>query len=169
VRRLRAGEWLAAAGGIALIASLLVPWYGARARAETFTGFESFTVVDLYLVPVAVLGVALAVLQATRRGPVLPVGAGVLIVPLGAIAVLLVAYRIANQPGPNEFVDVRAGAWIGLAAAVAVLAGGWLSIREERVPGEDPPEDVELRPAPGSPGQRGDGLRESSRGARNHP
>ncbi|MGH2945116.1 MAG: hypothetical protein ACRDPC_02405 [Solirubrobacteraceae bacterium] len=152
MRRLRAGEWLAAAGGLGLIASLLLlEWYRPTTGEQALdglTGFESFSVLDLYLVLVAASGLALAVLQATQRGPALPVGAGVLTVVLAGVGVLLLAYRIANQPGPNEFVEVRAGAWIGLAGAVAVLAGGWLSIRDERVPGEGPPEDVEVRSAP---------------------
>jgi hypothetical protein len=148
VTRLRLGEWLAAAGGAALIASLLLPWYGVRGRAATLTGFESFTVVDVLLVALAALAIGLAGAQATRRTPTIPVAAGVLTVVFGLLAVLLVAYRIVNQPGPNEFLDVRAGAWAGLAATVAVLVGGWESLRNERVPGEGPPADVEHRPAP---------------------
>ncbi len=155
MRRLRAGEWLAAAGGLALlVALLLLEWYRPTTGEQALdglTGFESFSVLDLCLAVVAAAGVALAVIQATQRGPALPVGAGVVTVVLGGVGVLLLAYRIANQPGPNEFMDVDAGAWIGLAAAVAVLTGGWLSIRDEHVPGERPPEDVEVRPAPRIP------------------
>jgi hypothetical protein len=146
--RLRLGEWLVAAGGVALIASLALDWYGARGRADALSGFESFSVVDVLLVALAALAIGLAVAQATRRSPTVPVAAAVLTVVFGIAGVLLVAYRIVNQPGPNEFVDVRAGAWVGLAAAAAVLAGGWESLRNEHVPGEGPPADVELRPAP---------------------
>jgi hypothetical protein len=148
VRRLRLGEWLAAAGGAALIVSLLLPWYGARGRAETLTGFESFSVVDVLLVAVAALALALAAAQATRRSPTVPVAAGVLTVVVGLLAVLVVAYRIVDQPGPNEFVDVRGGAWVGLGATLAVLAGGWESIRNERVRDLPPGPEPEVRSAP---------------------
>jgi hypothetical protein len=33
---------------------------------------------------------------------------------------------------PDRFADTRYGAWIGLAATVALAAGGWWAIRDER-------------------------------------
>jgi hypothetical protein len=142
LRRLRRGEWLAAAGGVALVVALALPWYGDA------TGFESLAVLDVLLVLLAALALALAVLQATQDAPALPVGAGVLTVTFGAIGVLLVLYRLVDQPGPNDLVDVRAGAWAGLAAALAVTAGGWLSMADEHVHGLPPGPEPELRPAP---------------------
>jgi hypothetical protein len=153
--RLRLGEWIAAAGGVALFATLFASWYGLSvqvgeaglALSRGFSAWEAFDVLDIVLVLVAALAVALAALQATQRSPTLPVGAGVLTAPAGAIAALLIVYRIINQPGPNEFVEVREGAWLGLIAAVAIAMGGWESIRNERAPAESGPEP-ELRPAP---------------------
>jgi hypothetical protein len=142
LRRLRAGEWLAAAGGVALPVALALPWYGDE------TGFESLSVIDLLLVLLALLGLALAVLQATRDAPALPVGAAVLTVAFGAIGVLLVLYRFVDEPGPDALADVRLGAWLGLAAALAVTVGGWLSMAAEYVRGLPPGSEPELRPAP---------------------
>ena len=42
---------------------------------------------------------------------------------------------------------IRYGAWIGLAAAVVMLAGCWGAMRDERTPGAAPP-NVPRRPAP---------------------
>jgi len=148
MRRLRAGEWLAAAGAVALLVALLSPWYGARARSETLTGFESFAVIDVLLVALAALALALGALQATRDTPAAPVGAAVLTATLGILGVLLVLYRLLNQPGPNEFVDVRWGAWLGLAATLAIAAGGWRALATERVRGLPPGPEPELRPTP---------------------
>jgi hypothetical protein len=148
VRRLRAGEWLAGTGGAALIASLALPWYGARARSETLTGFESFSVIDILLTALALLAFALVVLQATRDTPAAPLGAAVLTASLGILGVLLVLYRLIDQPGPNEFIDVRWGAWLGLASTLALAAGGWLSLANERVRGLPPGPEPELRPTP---------------------
>jgi hypothetical protein len=155
MRRLRPGEWLAGAGGVALLVSLTLEWYWVTGGVvdpgfalDGPTGFESFSILDLYLVLVAALGIALAVLQATQRSPGLPVGAGVLTTVLGAVAVLLVAYRMVNQPGSNEFIEVRAGAWVGLLAALAVTLGAWLSLHDEREPGLPPGPEPELRPPP---------------------
>jgi hypothetical protein len=43
---------------------------------------------------------------------------------------------------------VRPGAWLGLAATLAVTAGGWLSMAAEYVRGLPPGPEPELRPAP---------------------
>jgi hypothetical protein len=140
LRRLRAGEWLAAAGGAALIVSLLLPWYDGA------TGFQALTIIDVLLVPVALLGLALAVLQATQDSPARPVGAGVLTVPVGVLAALLVAFRLIDAPSAE--LEVREGAWLALAAAVAITVGGWLSIANEHVRGLPPGPEPELRPSP---------------------
>ena len=64
-------------------------------------------------------------------------------------AALVVLYRLLDQPGPNELIEVRAGAWIGLAAVVATSAGAWGALADERPrPSDPPPLAVERRPAP---------------------
>jgi hypothetical protein len=148
VRRLRVGEWLAALGGVGLIVTLALDWYGARAREADVSGFAAFDVIDVLLVLVAGTGIALAVVQATRERPALPVAAAVLTITAGILGTLLVLYRIANEPGPDEFLDVRAGAYLGLLAVAAMTAGGWLALATERVPGLPPGPEPELRPAP---------------------
>jgi hypothetical protein len=144
LRRLRAGEWLAAAAGLTLIVSLALPWY--EADDGEITGFEVFSVIDILLVLVAGVALALAVLQATQTSPALPVAFGVLTVAAGLIAVLLVLFRLIDAPGSN--LGVAAGAWVGLAAVVALTAGGWLSIQNERVRHLPPRPEPELRPTP---------------------
>jgi hypothetical protein len=155
LRRLRIGEWLAAAGGAALLAAMFLDWYAVvvdvgslgELSAE-FNAWQSLDVIDILLALVAALAIGLAVLQATQSSPALPVGAGVLTTTLGAVAVLLVLYRIIDQPGDGEFVEVRVGAWAGLAATVVITAGGWASLREEGVRGDSPGPEPELRPPP---------------------
>ena len=60
--------------------------------------------------------------QATRESPALPVLFSVLTIVAGVLAALLILYRIVNQPGPNDVVEVQAGAWLGLS-----VAAGWSS------------------------------------------
>ena len=146
--RLRLGEWIALAGGAAMLVSLFLPWYGARARDATVTGFEAFSVTDVLLVLLALLTVALAVLQATQDSPAKPLGACVVTITYGIVCTLVVLVRIVNQPGPNEFIEVRAGAWIGLAATVTIVAGAWRALADEHVRGLPPGPEPELRPTP---------------------
>ena len=148
MRRLRVGEWVAALGGVGLIVTLALDWYGARGREADVSGFAAFDVIDVLLVLVAGTGIALAVAQATRERPALPVAAAVLTITVGILGTLLVLYRIANEPGPDEFLEVRAGAYLGLLAVAAMTAGGWLALANERVPGLPPGPEPELRPAP---------------------
>ena len=121
MRRLRAGEWLAAAGGIALLVALLLEWDGS-------------TVVAVLLAGLAVLALGLAVLQATQASPAKPVGAGVLAVAFGFIGVLLVLVA-GLAPG-------------ALLSTIAITVGAWLSIAAERVRGLPPGPEPELRPSP---------------------
>jgi hypothetical protein len=144
--RLRAGEWLAAVAAVVLVVSLFLPWYEADDGA--ISGFEVFTVIDILLVLVAGVGLALAAFQATRTSPALPVGFGVLTVVTGAIGTLLTIFRLIDEPGLAP-VDIREGAWLGLVAVVALTAGGWLSLKVERVRGLPPQPEPELQPRPG--------------------
>lgn len=152
--RLRLGEWVAAAGGAVLLVSLFLPWWyrgggvDPEHDVDGRTGFESFGVLDIVLVAIALLAIALAALQATQTNPAIPVGAAVLTVIFGALSALLVLYRIVNQPGRNELIEVLWTAWVGFAAAVAITAGGWESMRNERVRGLPPDLEPELRPPP---------------------
>ena len=147
VRRLRPGEWLALAGGVALLVSLFSTWYSVSAGLLTAraSGWQAFTVIDVLLALVAAAGIALAVIQAVQTRPALPVAASVLLVPVGFLGVLLVVFRLIFQPGPNELVSLGAGAWLGLAATLAITAGAWLSIADERVSHVPPGPEPELR------------------------
>jgi predicted MFS family arabinose efflux permease len=140
LRRLRLGEWLAAAGGVLMIVSLLTPWY------EGASGYEAMTIIDVLLTLLALLAIALAVLQATRDSPALPVGAGVLTAALGIPGVLLVLFRIVDDPFDGA--ELAAGAWLGLVVALAIAVGGWRSIDTEYVEGLPPDLEPDLRPTP---------------------
>lgn len=140
LRRLRLGEWIALAGGVLLVVSLFMPWY------DDVSGFRALSIIDVLLVLVAAVGIALAVLQATQTTPALPVAFGVLSVVTGAIGVLLVVFRLIDSPG--DVGGPTSGAWLGLVAAVAIIAGGWRAIANEHVPHLPPGPEPELRPAP---------------------
>jgi carbon starvation protein CstA len=138
---LRDGEWIAGAGGLALIAAMFAHWYSGA------SAWRAFSVLDVLLALLALVPLALVVLQATHTSPSLPVAFSVLTTLAGALATLLILYRIVNQPGPDDAADVQPGAWLGLAAAAVIAAGGWRSMRTEAMPGARMPaiEDV---PAP---------------------
>jgi len=160
--RLRLGDWIAAAGGVALLVVMFLDWYAAGGTTEVggrdieisvgFNAWQAFGITDILLALAALIAIGLAVITATRRSPALPVAASVITTTTGALAVLLVLYRIVNQPGPNEFIEVKFPAFLGFLCVLAIAAGGWLSMRDEEWPGA--PMETDVRPTPPAEGPR---------------
>jgi hypothetical protein len=165
LRRLRAGEWLAALSGIALLASLFLPWYGPGGPQGFFciagygntiarggfacgnvSGWESLTAIDVLLAFVAASGVLLAIVTANQRVPAVPVALSALVALFGAVGFVLVLIRALDLP--NWTHEREWGLWLALAGAAGIVAGSVLSMREEIRPGEGSVH-VETLPAPG--------------------
>jgi hypothetical protein len=145
LRRVRAGEWLAGLAGAALLVALFLPWYDARPAA--LTGWQAFAVTDVLLALLATSGPLLLALQATRESPALPTGISIVCATCGALATAVLLVRLVVEPEADRVTGIAAGAWLGLAAALALLAGGWWSLESERTPGATAP-PVEVRPSP---------------------
>lgn len=159
LRRLRAGEWIAAASGVVLVVSLFLPWYqvkvpphGSTARGIggtlDFSAWEVFSVVDVLLFTLGVLAVALLVVTAAQPTAAVGVASDALLTILAAVVVVITTIRVANVPGALEIPDhlgVDTGrapfAWIGLAAVFGVLIGAVIAMRDERLSGNDGPTD----------------------------
>jgi heme A synthase len=149
MRRVRAGELVAGGAGVVLLAAMFLSWYSIRGRDDSLTAWSAFSVVDILLAVVALLGIALAVSEVVGRGPTLPVALGVITTTLALAGTLLLAYRIVNQPGPNDLISVEAGAYVGLLASLGVFLGAWLSLSDERPRPADPlPPEPQRRPTP---------------------
>ena len=99
MKRLRAGEWLAGVGGLALIAG----------------AWSAPPVIAVLLCLMALLALALPVAQAARRSPALPVALGVLIATAGIVAVALAAIA-AGWLALAGALGVLAGGWLSLRA-----------------------------------------------------
>jgi hypothetical protein len=134
-RRLRQGELVAAVGGLVLFISLFLSWYGLTlnlfgiSRSTSINAFDAFSLVWVVLLLAAFAAIGLAVITATQRSVALPVSASVITAALGALATLLVLFRIIFHP--VDGLGLRYGAFVGLVGAAAVLVGGYLSMREE--------------------------------------
>jgi hypothetical protein len=145
LRRLGAGEWLAALSGLALLVSLFLPWYGADAEA-TASAWESLAATDVLLAFVAASGVLLAIVTAAQRVPAVPVALSALVALAGGIGVLLVLYRAVDLPGGAS--GREWAIWLGLAGAIGIVAGSLIAMRDEVRPGATVP-DIPAMPAPG--------------------
>jgi hypothetical protein len=144
-RRVRAGEWLAGLAGAALIVTLFLDWYDTA--SGPVTAWQAFSVTDGLLALLALSGPALLAVQITRESPALPAALSVVCTTCGALAAAVVLVRLVVEPGEDAVTGLELGAWLGAAAALALLAGGWWSLESERTPGAPEPQ-VEVRPAP---------------------
>jgi hypothetical protein len=166
LRRLRAGEWITALSGIALLVSLFLPWYGYVPRRPRgpieivggdVTGWQAFAITDVLLTLLASFGVALLVVTATQRTVAVPIALAGLTALAGSVALVLAVVRLLVEVSPESpagaLVDTtrRVGSWLGVAAAAGLAIGGWMAMRDERPsrPGET--RDATGRPVPPPP------------------
>ncbi len=140
--RLRRGEFVAGAGGVALVVFLFaVPWLSAGS-GHTSSGWGGLPVLRWLIVVSALTALALTFAQATRTAPAIPVTLSVFGTVLGALSTILLIIRLLTTDSGLE-----AGAWLGLLSAIAIAVGGFLSLREEdgwRPGPEHPIETVSL-------------------------
>jgi hypothetical protein len=137
--RLRRGEVIAGiAAAVLIVLMFAVPWYGgqgARRAARSFDGWDGLPTLRWLILITAVAALALAFFQAARRAPALPVSLSVIVTALGSLTALCLIYRVLIAvPGSGDKFGARAGAYLGLASALALLYGGYRSLREEEHP-----------------------------------
>jgi hypothetical protein len=132
--RLTPVDMIAGAGGIVLLISLFLPWYGASVEvagfsaSESASGWEVLSLIDIILFLCAVVAIAVV---AARAGGSLPadVPAGLVLFAAGALALLLVVFRIIDIPAgdvPDEIdLSRKIGIFIALLASAAITYAGW--------------------------------------------
>jgi len=153
--RLRLGEWVVGASGLTLLFALIaLSWYGLKTRlaptaaqlgvATSVSGWTGLTHVRWLVLVTLLAALALVFFQATRRAPAIPVSFSVIVTVLGIVTVIALIYRVLiNTPGPDQLVELRAGAYVGLLSALALSYGGYLSMREEGIAERDAPQEIE--------------------------
>ena len=155
--RLRQGEKIAGIAGILLLVFMFLPWYGLGGQLGQFgaaagidtdvSAWGAYDLLDLLLFLIAAVAIAQAVLTASQNSPALPISANVITTAAGGLGTLLILYRILNQPGPNDVIDVKFGVFLGLLACAAIAFGGFKAMQDETTPGVAQPAP-ERRPAP---------------------
>lgn len=124
-RRVDAGAFVAALGGVLLLVSLFLDWFGDG--GEGVSAWTVFEIVDLLLAAIALLAISTFLSRAgvERRVP------DVSLVLLGGAAAVLVASQLINEPPlaqAAEDVERGTGAWLGLAGSAILLAGAVMSV-----------------------------------------
>jgi hypothetical protein len=156
-RRLRRGEWIVGGGAVVLaVALFLLSWYGVRSpltqtaslgTRTSYTGWESLSHVRWLVLITIIVGLALVWLQGTRPSPAWPVAFSVIAAVFALITTLALIYRVViNVPGEDSLLEAKAGAYVALAAAVAMVYGGYASMRKEGIAERDARTDIETVP-----------------------
>jgi hypothetical protein len=147
--RINGGQALAGLGGAILFISLFLDWFGPAGGGQGADAWTVFELSDLILAALALFVLAIALNPLLQLGLRLPVGS----VPwAGAGALIIVAGSLIQKPPAVIHGSVEAGAWLGLAATLLMLAGGILSTARislviSRSPARTPP--PQSRPAAG--------------------
>jgi outer membrane biosynthesis protein TonB len=135
VNRLSRGEKIAGAAALLLLIDMFLNWYslnisGALSDAASRAGidtsvdaWQAFSTTDLLIFLTVLAALTMVGLRVMGRSANLPVSVPLVVAALGAITTLLVLWRIVNQPGENDFINVEYGAYLGL-ILLAVLTYG---------------------------------------------
>ena len=143
LRKLRMAELLAGTAGVVLLVDMFLPWFDFR--SGKLNAWQSFAVTEIALVAAIAAALTLTIVTVTARTTAAPVAAAVWTTLIGLIASIWVLVRVLDRPG--EAHAHCYGSWLGLAATVAILVAGWLSMRDER-----PYRGADVHaPAPGLP------------------
>ena len=138
--RLSFGEKVAGGSGLALLIFMFVPWYAEDTGLgpESLSAWSAFAFIDLLLFLVAAVAIAMAIARAAGAMPGdLPASPGTIVAAAGALATLLVLYRILELPSPDiadADIGRKVGVYLGLIAAVGIAFGGFTAMNE-RSPG----------------------------------
>jgi hypothetical protein len=157
--RLRRGELIVGASALVLLASIFfLNWYGLSSVpgptaanlgvSASVNGWDGLTTLRWLMLLTIACGLGLVFLQATRRAPAIPVSMSVIVTVLGLITALALVYRVLiNEPGPDNLVEQKAGAFVGLISAIVFVYGGYESMRREGIAANDGPSEIEtVRP-----------------------
>src|SRR4051812_40574778 len=104
--RVRFGDLVAAVSGLVLFISLFLHWYSASADGPFggsvsggISGWEILSFIDILLFIIALIAIAVAVARMANVFPRMPLSPGLLVLAAGALAVLLVLFRLLVLPG----------------------------------------------------------------------
>ena len=144
------GTCIAGGSGVLLFLSLFLNWYEFPASGIvedvggpvgdvlgldvrdyiTKSGWEAFEVIDIFCVAAALVAVvrAAVALAGDDDNPSIP--GSILTLALGAVALALIVYRMANPPGIG--LNRELGLWIGLFSAGGIAYGSFVAMQAGR-------------------------------------
>jgi len=159
------GTLIAGVSGVLLFIFMFFSWYGidkvagfevpdeqleGAGQEASFNAWEAFSFTDLVLLLAVLVAVGVLVIELTGASVSLPVAGSALTVGLGALALLLLLYRVINPPSPDilgQEIDLgrKLGLFLGLLATAGITYGGYQGMQEEGTSFGDVRDDVRDR------------------------
>ena len=163
--KLSTGEKISAVSGVLLFVFMFFDWFGVEVSgvsgAVTGAGggnaWDTLDVIPIFLVLAIVAAVGVAVVRLTDADLEPPISLNTIVAVLGALAVLLVLFRIVDPPsfgslgGISFDATLKAGIFLGLLAAAGIAYGGYSAMREEGVTFSDAADRLGGGPGGGAP------------------
>ena len=126
-RRLRSGELLSGGGRDR-----------PRRRAvhrlvRRASGWSTLTVGRVLLVLTIALALTFIFITLSARAVSMATSSATVTVVIGALALMYLLFRVGiDEPGVNALVSVDVGAYLGLLCVMAIIAGAWRALADER-------------------------------------
>jgi hypothetical protein len=147
--KLSMGEKVSAGSGILLFVFMFFDWFGAEVSGVPgYSGtiaeaggsaWDALDVIPIFLMLAILAAVGVAVIRLTDADVEPPISLNTIVAVLGALAVLLILYRIVDPPGGGSFGGVsvdttlKVGIFLGLISAAGIAYGGYSAMREEGI------------------------------------
>jgi hypothetical protein len=158
--QVRRGELLSATMALLLAIDMFaLKWFGvagvpdpSAARPAVSTAenaWDGLTIVRWVMLATVIVTLGSVVLHASQRAHGTKTDTSVAVTVLGVLSAVLLTYRVLiSLPAPDEVIDQKLGAVLGLALALGIALGGLESIREQRVRDTRGPQRSRRRLAP---------------------
>ena len=147
VNRLSTGEKIAGVSAILLFIFMFFDWFSVDvstsagafsvSASEGGNAWDALDVIPIFLMIAIIAAVGMAVVRLTDAVFEPAISMNAVVAALGALAVILILYRIIDTPdagsAPGVSVDVSPtiGIFLGLIAAAGIAYGGYRAMQEE--------------------------------------
>lgn len=139
--------WISLGGAVVLLASVFVNWYtltvsiAGRSGSKSENGWDSGSAAKIIAL-LAIVVIAAWLVEVFAEGVTLPFPAWMVAGAAGAVALLLVIFKVVSKPASDEIgkfnalgfghasVSTSWGIWLALLACIAVLAGAYMRMNE---------------------------------------
>jgi hypothetical protein len=142
--KLGVGQAIAGVSGLLLFIFMFLPWYGIESvggfgiDGADVSAWEAFSFIDVLLFLITVVVVGLVLVQLAEATPDLPRPPAQIMMAAGAVAFVLILFRLIVAPGVDGDLGLevdlgrKLGILLSLIAAAGITYGRWRATNESQ-------------------------------------